>query len=423
MAATLGASATRGASGVKIYQVGGAVRDRLLELPIADRDWVVVGATPAELLALGYRQVGRDFPVFLHPTTHEEYALARTERKHGSGHHGFVFDTTMVVTLDEDLARRDVTINAIAADANGTLIDPFDGQGDLARRVLRHVTAAFVEDPLRVLRVARFAARFNFSVAPETVALMTSMATNGELATLTPERVWNELEKALSAPYPERFVEVLRECGALRVLFPEIDCLFGTPEGLTHHPEGDTGAHLLLALREAARRAASPAVRLAVLLHDLGKGQTPVDVLPRHPGHEARSAVLAEAFCQRWRVPNAVRELAVLVARYHVKIHRALELRATTLVKLLDDLDAFRRPTRIPEILQACEIDAAGRAFPTPRPYPAAAHIAAALHAARSIDTASIVAEHVHGEAIKAGLQAARVAAVRKLNCDHHPSL
>ncbi|MBI2799478.1 MAG: multifunctional CCA addition/repair protein [Gammaproteobacteria bacterium] len=400
---------------MKIYQVGGAVRDGLLGLPIVDRDWVVVGATPAELLALGYRQVGRDFPVFLHPTTHEEYALARTERKRGSGHHGFEFDTAAVVTLEEDLARRDVTINAIAADAHGMLIDPFDGQADLARRVLRHVTAAFVEDPLRVLRVARFAARFNFSVAAETVALMASMATNGELATLTPERVWNELEKALSAPYPQRFIEVLRECGALRVLFPDIDRLFGTPEGLTHHPEGDTGAHLLLALHEAARRAASPAVRFAVLLHDLGKGQTPLDVLPRHPGHEARSAVLADAFCQRWRAPNAVRELAILVARYHVKIHRALELRASTLVRLMDDLDAFRRPARVSEILLACEIDAAGRAFPTPRPYPAAAHVAAALDAAQNIDIASIVTGHANGEAIKAAIHAARVAAVRKL--------
>ncbi len=405
---------------MKIYQVGGAVRDRLLGRETVDRDWVVVGATPGDMLELGYRQVGRDFPVFLHPKTHEEYALARIERKHGQGYHGFEFDTTASVTLEQDLARRDLTINAIAADDAGNLIDPYGGRADLAAGVLRHVTAAFVEDPLRVLRVARFAARFDYAVAPATLELMRHLARSGELASLTPERVWRELERALGEAYPGRFIEVLRACGALAILFPEIERLFGVPQPAQHHPEIDTGAHLLLTLSTSVRMAAPLAVRLALLTHDLGKGETPAEWLPGHPGHEERSARLAESFCLRLRIPNALRELAVLVARYHVKIHRALELRATTLVDLLSDLDAFRRPARLAEILLACEIDAVGRGDGAPRPYPQAQRMQAALAICQALDAAAIAARGGDGNAIKKALRAARAAAVRGLCAQRH---
>ncbi len=405
---------------MKIYQVGGAVRDRLLGREIVDRDWVVVGATPDAMLRRGYRQVGRDFPVFLHPETHEEYALARTERKHGQGYHGFEFDTAANVTLEQDLARRDLTINAIAADEVGNLIDPFGGRADLAAGVLRHVTDAFAEDPLRVLRVARFAARFDYAVAPATLALMCQLARSGELASLTPERVWRELERALGEPHPGKFIEVLRACGALAILFPELDRLFGVPQPAQHHPEIDTGAHLLLALSTSVRMAAPLAVRFALLTHDLGKAETPVNWLPGHPGHEERSARLAERFCLRLRVPNALRELAVLVARYHVKIHRALELRPTTLVDLLSDLDAFRRPARLFEILLACEIDAIGRGDAAPRPYPQAEVMRAALAACQILDVAAIAARSSDGNAIKKALRTARAAAVRGLRAQRH---
>lgn len=396
---------------MEIFQVGGAVRDRLLGREVQDRDWVVVGATAADLLAQGYRQVGRDFPVFLHPATHEEYALARTERKQGTGYRGFEFDTASTVTLQQDLARRDLTINAIAEDANGQLIDPFDGRIDLAHGVLRHVTAAFSEDPLRVLRVARFAARFDYRIAPETLALMTTMSASGELSTLAPERVWRELERALSEPHPARFIEVLHACGALAALFPTIARLFGIPQPPRHHPEIDTGVHLLLALSESARLNTPVAVRFAVLLHDLGKGETTPETLPSHPGHELASARLASEFCTRFRVPAAVREIAVLVAEYHVKIHRALELRPATLLELLEDLDAFRRPARIAEILMACQCDALGRGVGIPNTYPPAAYLKAALTAAQNIDVNAIV-KAATGDAIKVALRAARLAAV-----------
>lgn len=398
---------------MKIYQVGGAVRDRLLGRAVVDRDWVVVGATPADLLGLGYRQVGRDFPVFLHPETHEEYALARTERKHGQGYHGFEFDTSTTVTLEQDLARRDLTINAIAEDEAGHLIDPYGGRVDLAEGILRHVTSAFAEDPLRVLRVARFAARFDYRIAPETRALMCQLTDSGELDTLTPERVWRELERALGEPHPARFIGVLRECGALAALFPEIDRLFGIPQPPQHHPEIDTGEHLLLTLAACARMDAPTTVRFAVLTHDLGKAETPTEWLPGHPGHEERGARLTERFCVRLRVPNALRELAVLVARYHVKIHRARELRSTTLVDLLTDLDAFRRPARLTEILLACEIDAIGRGDGAARPYPQAQVIRDTLVACQSVQIEAIVARGGDGNAIKTALRAARSAAVR----------
>jgi tRNA nucleotidyltransferase (CCA-adding enzyme) len=399
---------------VKIYQVGGAVRDRLLGRAVVDRDWVVVGATPDEMLRLGYRQVGRDFPVFLHPKTHEEYALARTERKQGQGYHGFEFDTATTVTLEQDLARRDLTINAIAEDEAGNLIDPYGGRADLAQGLLRHVTTAFAEDPLRVLRVARFAARFAYAVAPETLALMHELARGGELATLTPERVWRELERALGEPHPAQFIEVLRACDALAPLFPELDRLFGVPQPAQHHPEIDTGTHLLLTLTLAARMDAPLSVRFAVLTHDLGKAATPPEWLPGHPGHEARSAQIAESFCVRLRVPNALRELAVLVARYHVKIHRACELRAATIVDLLMDLDAFRRPARVAEVLLACEIDAVGRGNGAPRPYPQADVIRTAMAACQAVAIEPIVARGGGGNAIKAALRAARIAATRE---------
>jgi len=398
---------------MKIYRVGGAVRDRLLGLPIVDCDWVVVGAGEEEMLALGYRRVGRDFPVFLHPQTQEEYALARTERKHGRGYTGFIVDTARSVTLEQDLARRDLTLNAMAEDADGRIIDPYGGQRDLAAGVLRHVTAAFAEDPLRTLRVARFAARFDFSVAPETQALMREITASGELATLTPERVWRELERALGEPYPARFFDVLRDCGALAVVLPEVDALFGVPQPAQHHPEIDCGVHLLLCLGQAARLGASTRVRFAVLTHDLGKGTTPPTMLPRHLGHEDRSVQLLNALCARLRVPQAYRELAVIVAREHTNVHRGLELRHSTLVDLFERMDVFRRPERFDEILLACEIDARGRAGLEDRDYPQAARLRRAFDIARAVDVAPLVAAHGAGPKIRGLLREARIAALK----------
>lgn len=397
---------------MKIYRVGGVVRDRLLGLPTVDCDWVVVGASEDEMLAQGFRRVGKDFPVFLHPDTQEEYALARTERKQGRGYTGFSVDAARSVTLEQDLSRRDLTINAMAEDADGHVIDPYGGQRDLADRVLRHVTAAFVEDPLRALRVARFAARLDFTVAPETLALMRDIAASGELATLTPERVWRELERALGEPHPARFFEVLRDCGALAAVLPEVDALFGVPQPPRHHPEIDCGAHLLLCLREAARRGASSRVRYAVLTHDLGKATTPAAMLPQHIGHEERSVRLTNALCERLRAPQAFREIAVIVAREHTNVHRALELRHTTLIDLLERMDAFRRSERLADILLACEIDARGRAGLADREYPQSARLQRAFDIARAVDVAALVATHGPGPKIKEALRAARVAAL-----------
>ncbi|MBU4499395.1 MAG: multifunctional CCA addition/repair protein, partial [Gammaproteobacteria bacterium] len=347
---------------MKSYVVGGAVRDRLLGLPVADRDYVVVGATPEQMVALGYQPVGKDFPVFLHPGTHAEYALARTERKSGAGYKGFTVHASPDVTLEEDLSRRDLTINAIAEDSDGALIDPYGGQRDLAARTFRHVSEAFAEDPVRILRVARFAARFTaFTVAAETNALMRQMVDNGEVDALVPERVWQEIARGLMEAQPSRMFRVLRDCGALARLFPEIDRLFGVPQPPAHHPEIDTGVHVMLVVDWAAQQGFSLPVRFAALTHDLGKGVTPPELWPKHHGHEAKSVDLVRALCERIRVPADCRDLAVAVARDHGNAHRALELRAATVVELLERVDAFRRPDRFTEFLQACECDFRGR--------------------------------------------------------------
>ena len=376
---------------MKTYIVGGAVRDRLLGLPVADRDYVVVGATPDEMVAQGYQPVGKDFPVFLHPHTHAEYALARTERKSGHGYKGFTVYAAPDVTLEEDLQRRDLTINAMAEDETGALIDPYGGQRDLAARCFRHVSAAFAEDPVRILRVARFAARFtDFSVAPETNALMRQMVDNGEVDALVPERVWQEVARGLMEALPSRMFHALRDCGALARLFPEIDRLFGVPQPPAHHPEIDTGVHVMLVIDWAARQGMSLPVRFAALTHDLGKGVTPPEQWPRHIGHEARSVELVRALSDRIRVPADCRDLAVAVAREHGNVHRALELRPATLVELLERVDAFRRPDRFEEFLQACESDFRGRPGYEDRPFPPPAYLRQALDAAQAIDAAAV---------------------------------
>ena len=400
---------------MKIYQVGGAVRDKLLNKPVEDRDWVVTGSTPEEMEALGYKPVGRDFPVFLHPKTHEEYALARTERKQGKGYKGFTFHTSPDITLEDDLARRDLTINAIAEDEKGNLIDPFGGRHDLEAGILRHVSPAFVEDPLRVLRVARFAARFGFKIANETLALMKEISASGELEALVPERVWTEIERALSEKYPTRFILVLRACNALSVLLPEIDCLFGVPQPEQHHPEIDTGMHTIIVLNQAAQLTEDPQIRFAALVHDLGKGNTPREEWPKHHGHEARGARLIEALCKRYRIPNAFRELAVLAARHHIDCHRVQELRPETLLKKLEALDAFRRPERFEQFLLACEADARGRAGFEDSAYPQADYFRKALHAAMKIDTQSLIDQGLEGETMAEAIYKKRLQAISNL--------
>lgn len=381
---------------MQIYMVGGAVRDALLGRPVNDHDWVVVGATPEQMLAGGYLPVGRDFPVFLHPETREEYALARTERKSGRGYRGFVVDNSPAVTLEEDLSRRDLTINAIAQspDAPDTLVDPYGGQRDLQARVLRHVTEAFREDPVRILRLARFAARFtDFTVAPETMALMRQMVVEGEVDHLVPERVWQELARGLMEAKPSRMFEVLRECGALSVLLPEVARLWGVPQRAEHHPEVDTGVHLMMVLDMSARLDAPLTVRFACLAHDLGKGTTPADVLPRHIDHERRSAELLQDVAERLRVPVDCREIADVVAREHGNIHRSAELAAAPLVRLLERCDALRKPGRMPEILLACECDARGRLGMEENAYPQRPRLLAVLAAAQSVVTREIAAK------------------------------
>ncbi|RYF02173.1 MAG: multifunctional CCA addition/repair protein [Comamonadaceae bacterium] len=380
---------------MKIYKVGGAVRDRLLGRPVHDTDWVVVGATPDELTALGYLPVGRDFPVFLHPDTREEYALARTERKSGHGYRGFTVLTSPDVTLEEDLSRRDLTINSIASDAHSTsadgLIDPYGGVRDLQARVLRHVTDAFREDPVRILRLARFAARFtDFTVAPETLQLMREMVDAGEVDHLVPERVWQELSRGLMEAAPSRMFEVLRDCGALAVLLPEVARLWGVPQRAEYHPEVDTGVHLMMVLDMSARLQAPLTVRFACLVHDLGKGTTPAHVLPRHIGHEERSARLLKGVAERLRVPVDCRETADVVAREHGNIHRSSELGAAALLRLLERCDALRKPQRFDEILWACECDARGRLRFEDNPYPQRHRLLAALAAAQSVVTREI---------------------------------
>jgi len=396
---------------MKIYLVGGAVRDALLGYPVAERDWVVVGARPEDLLAQGYQQVGRDFPVFLHPQTRQEYALARTERKRGHGHTGFAVDYNPSVSLVDDLRRRDLTINAMAQDSAGTIIDPYGGRADLQQRLLRHVSEAFAEDPLRVLRTARFAARYahlQFTVAPETISLMAQIVAQGELAHLPPERVWQELDRAMGERNPEVFVQVLRDCGALAQLLPEVETLFGVPQSEQYHPEIDTGAHLLMALRQAAALSAASEVRFAVLLHDLGKGATPRDQWPRHIGHEARGEQLVAGVCERLRAPRRHRDLARNVCLYHLQCHRALELRGRTVLKLLKATDALRRPDRFEPFLLACEADARGRLGLEARDYPQADYLRRALAAARDIGAEPFAARGLDGEALGRAIDAER---------------
>ena len=402
---------------MQIYMVGGAVRDALLGLPVQDRDWVVVGATPEALVAKGYVPVGKDFPVFLHPSSREEYALARTERKTAPGYRGFAVHAAPDVTLEEDLARRDLTINAIAQGEDGALTDPYGGQRDIAARVLRHVTDAFTEDPVRILRVARFAARFpDFSIAPDTMALMQRMVTDGEVDALVPERVWQELARGLMAQQPSRMFEVLRACGALHKLLPEVARLWGVPQRAEYHPEVDTGVHLMMVLDMAAQLQAPIEVRFACLGHDLGKGTTPQAEWPRHIGHEERSARLLKALCLRLRVPNDCSELADVVAREHGNIHRSSEFGAAALVRLLERCDAFRKPERFADILLACECDARGRLGLNEQPYPQRQRLLGALTAAQSVNTAEVAAaaeaQGLSGAAIGQAVQAARTEAL-----------
>ncbi len=400
---------------MKIYLVGGAVRDELLGLPIRERDWVVVGARPEELTDQGYKPVGKDFPVFLHPTSKEEYALARTERKTGPGYRGFETRFSPDVTLEQDLERRDLTINAIARDPeSGALIDPFGGQRDLNERWLRHVSSAFVEDPVRVLRVARFAARFaplGFRVAPETLALMQEIAARGELDALVPERVWQETQRALELPAPRRFFEVLREAHALAVIFPEVDQLFGVPQPEQWHPEIDAGLHTMMVLDQACKLSDDPVVRFAALTHDLGKGTTPKHELPSHRLHEHRGVEIIEKLCERLRIPNAYRELAVLVSKHHLNAHRIQELRASTLLELLEKLDAFRRPDRFEGFALACEADARGRKGLEDREYPQADFLRRAREVAAKVKPDETFAD-LSGEQIAARLRQLRIAAL-----------
>jgi tRNA nucleotidyltransferase (CCA-adding enzyme) len=398
---------------VKAYRVGGSVRDELLGRTVADRDFVVVGATPEQMVAAGYRPVGSDFPVFLHPQTNDEYALARTERKSGRGYRGFVFHATPDVTLEADLARRDLTINAIARDDDGTLIDPHGGVADLRAGILRHVSPAFAEDPLRVLRVARFAARFGFSVAPETEALLREIAAAGELATLTAERVWQELAKALMEARPSLFFEVLRRCGALGQLLPEVDALFGVPQPPAHHPEIDTGVHLMLALDFSAAEGDPLPVRYAVLAHDLGKATSDRANWPRHIAHEARSVALAQRLSERLRVPAECSELARLVARYHGDVHRAAELRASTLLDLLLAADALRRPERLDGLLRACSADALSRPGRGGDSYAPGERLRAALAVVRDVDAGAIAAAHPDSPELPQRIRTARLEALR----------
>jgi tRNA nucleotidyltransferase (CCA-adding enzyme) len=403
---------------MEVYLVGGAVRDRLLGLPVRERDWVVVGARPEDLERQGYVSVGREFPVFLHPQTKEEYALARLERKVGPGYRGFTTQFSPEVTLEEDLRRRDLTINAIAEDSAGEIIDPYGGQRDLQAQVLRHVSEAFVEDPVRILRLARFAARFadlGFIVAPETLELMREMVRSGEVDALVPERVWQETERALGESRPEVFFQVLRDCGALAVIFPEIDALYGVPQPAKWHPEIDTGVHVMLAVRYSARIGAPTAVRFGVLMHDLGKARTPPEHWPSHRGHEEGGVPLIEALCQRLRVPNGLRELAVLGARHHAVVHRASELRPDTMLKLFEATDAFRRPERFSEILLICESDARGRTGLEDKPYPQAEYLCRARDVAAGEQLTAEDRAGLKGAAIGEKIRAKRLAAITKV--------
>ena len=401
---------------MKIYCVGGALRDELLGLPVQDRDWVVVGATPETMLAHDYQPVGKDFPVFLHPDTREEYALARTERKTAPGYAGFVFHTAPDVTLEEDLSRRDLTINAMARGEDGVLIDPHGGRADLEMKVLRHVSPAFAEDPVRILRLARFAARFaDFTVAPETLALMRAMIDNGEVEALVAERVWQELARGLMEARPSRMFEVLRECGALNKLLPELDRLWGVPQRADFHPEIDTGVHVMMVIDMAARLGLSLPARFAALTHDLGKGVTPADILPRHIGHELKSATLLEPLCERLRVPTDCRDVARLVARFHGDMHKVAELRPETKLKILERCDALRRPQRFEEVLGACAADYRGRLGFDERDYVAANLWRQALVAVQSVAAGAIAQACADKAAIPNQIRSARLAELHQV--------
>jgi tRNA nucleotidyltransferase (CCA-adding enzyme) len=400
---------------MQYYQVGGAVRDEILGLKVKDRDWVVVGARPAQMQALGFKPVGKDFPVFLHPETHEEYALARTERKTAPGYHGFTVHAAPDVTLEQDLQRRDLTINAMARDESGRLIDPYGGASDLQNRLLRHVSPAFAEDPVRVLRLARFAARYadlSFSIAAETQTLLCQMVERGEVDALVPERVWAETVKALAEPWPRRYIEVLRECGALVRILPELDALFGVPQVAQHHPEIDTGIHVLMALDQVCALTDDTRVRFAVLMHDLGKGLTDPAIWPHHYEHEKRGAELLPEVCQRLRTPKEYRDLAVLSAELHTHCHRALELRPSTVVKLLERLDAFRRPQRFEQFLLTCEADARGRLGLEQRDYPQTDYLRQAFKAAEAVDIRALAVKNLPGPEMAQVVRQARVRAV-----------
>ncbi len=400
---------------MKLYRVGGCVRDRLLGLAVKDVDWVVTGATEAQMLELGYKPIGKDFPVFLHPETRQEYALARSERKTGPGYKGFAVSADPGTTIEQDLLRRDLTINAIAEDEQGNLVDPYGGREDIENRRLRHVSAAFVEDPVRVLRVARFAARFHhlgFSIADETRDLIRQIGDSGELETLVAERVWSELVRALDEPDPQIFFLSLRDCGVLSKLFPEIDALFGVPQTADYHPEIDSGEHLMLALAKSAELGLDNATRFAVLMHDLGKAETPAELLPRHPGHEQRGKALVKAFCQRWRAPKAYTELALITTEFHSLVHRAFEATPKTLLKLLTRADALRKPERFQQMLDACLADARGRGNFENSGYPQAPFLARLAERVRALDVSHLQQQGFSGEQLAVEIRKARLALI-----------
>ena len=401
---------------MKTYLVGGAVRDKLLNIPVKDNDWVVTGTTPEEMLKNNFTPVGKDFPVFLHPTTHEEYALARTERKTAAGYHGFKFVTDSTITLEQDVMRRDLTINALAQDSEGNIIDFVNGQHDIEHKILRHVSPAFAEDPVRILRIARFAARFaplGFTIANETMQLMKDMVSNGEVDALVAERVWQELEKTLAEPAPDVFIEVLRECGALKVLFPEIDRLFGVPQVKEHHPEIDTGVHTMMVLQQSCLLSEDPVVRFAALTHDLGKGTTEKEVLPHHYGHEERGYHLLKDLCKRYKIPNRYRQLGEIMTQYHTHVHRAFEVKPKTLLKVLNTTDAFRKPERFNHFLIACTADSLGRTGYEDYNYKQAPFFAKIREKAAQVDIQEIIKDGFEKEKISEELYRRRLAIIK----------
>ena len=394
---------------MKTYLVGGAVRDKLLGLPVKDRDWVVIGATPKKMIEEGFEPIGENIPVFLHPKTKEEYALARTERKSGKGYKGFVFYSSPKVTLEDDLKRRDLTINAIAEDENGELIDPYGGEADLKNGILRHVSPAFVEDPLRVLRIARFAACFGFKIADETIKLLHIISKSNELDTLTPERVWSEMEKALAGKYPTRFILALRSCNALKILFPEIDALFGIPQDKKYHPEIDVGRHTLMALNQSVQLSPDPIVRFSVLVHDLGKATTPKEQLPNHDGHETRGINIIDSFCERYKIPNKYHDLAACVSEFHIDCHQIQEMEPKEILERLEKLDAFRRPERFKKFLIACESDSRGRAGFEEKEFPQAKYFLNALEISRGVNVGLLANKSLKGKELGEALRKERI--------------